>query len=895
MTRRDRREATRETDMSKGSANMRTIATCVWIVALTMWWASPAVGQESPDPPIDRAASPPSATGDAPGNGAEAGAGDDGATPPDEQAEAPGPRIVMNFRDASLETVLAEMSARLGLVVIDGARIEGRVTVVSAEGLTRDEAVDTLNTVLKSRGYAAVLTGRKLRVVTLDEARKSNIPVRSGSDPERIGRGDTLVRQVIPVRFAKVRELARDLGDILPEYAVLAANESTNTLIYTATEADVRHLVEIVRALDVGTSEADAVRVFRLTFADATSTASLIQNIFAQQSGGSRSRDPRARMREFFIRRMRGGPPGRGGDDDDDDNARPREQRVVAAADSQTNSVVVSAPPELMAVIAELVDEIDTSPLQSVSVRVFPLEYADADRTATLIEDIFGEEQTGRSSGSSRFRRYFGRGGGDESSGLRQEVSAASDEQTNSVVVSASPTMMEVIAEVVEQLDTNPTAEESIFVYPLSNAKAADLEGVLQEIFSDDTTTASSAVSAFAARQGGRTASRGGRTGAEAPTPTLSRSASDSAGDLAGKVYVVAEENTNSLLVRTAPKYFERVKEILKELDRSTRQVLIKVLIAEVTLDDALDLGAEFSVLNIGIEDGTGTVGTNFGVTQLSSGLVARYVAADFEATLRALDQVGKLEVLSRPYLMGSENQAARITVGEEVPYITNSRTTDTGQTINTVEYRDVGIIMEVTPYIGPDGMVIMDLFQEISSRTGRTVTVSEDFEAEVYAKRSAETRVAVSNGRTVVIGGLMEDNVTETVRKIPLLGDIPLIGHAFKRTQRTKSKTELLIFLCPRTALTPDELKTVTDKTRDRAGSVRDAVESGAFDRSLQDLAGQDDPEQGPEGESPEPGDAEAEPAPPPTDEAAEDRVREAMPRPARRPGPRRPDAPTD
>ncbi|NLF30813.1 MAG: hypothetical protein GX591_07995 [Planctomycetes bacterium] len=750
---------------------------------------------------------------------------------PDAGAAAPERTMLMNFHDAPLAAVLKEISQQLGLAVIDGDRADGRVTIESRAPMTERQIVAALNSVLKVKGLAAVQIGRTLRITTLDEARTSTLPVHSGSDPARIGQSDTLIRQIIPVRYGNAERLARDLAAIVPPYAILGSNAASNTLIYTATEADARHLVEIVRALDVSQSSAYTVSVFRLENADAASAATLVQNVF---SPDTRSQQNAANQRAF---RRPFGPGGGEQQTPSDDGV--RVQRVVAAADRQTNAVVVSAPAEIMDLIGETLREIDTNPLRPNDVRVFNLEFADATNTARLIEDIFSSDQQSSSSSRTGFRQFVSRLGGPGGNGTTQgtvasqRVAAAADAQTNSIVVTASPSVMDLIAEVVRKIDTMPTAEESIFVYPLSNAQASELESVLQDIFEDRTTASS--------RTGGRTAAFAGRNGAtgRGGTGTNGSALADSAGDLAGKVYIVAEESTNSLLVRTAPKYFQRVKEILKELDRPTRQVLIKVLIAEVTLDDLLDLGAEFSVLNLDFGGpGTGQVGTNFGLSPLSSGLVARYVDPDFDITLRALQQVGRLNVLSRPYLLASENQAARITVGEEVPYITNSRVTEAGQVVNSVDYRDIGIIMEITPYIGPDGMVILDLSQEISSRTGRTVTVSEDFAAEVYAKRLAETRVSIANGQTIVIGGLMKDSLTETSSGVPLLCDIPLVGALFRRTVTETQKTELLLFLCPQTALTPAELQTVSDRTAGQADQVRQVGQSGDYERSLQEIA---------------------------------------------------------
>ncbi|HSI32244.1 MAG TPA: secretin N-terminal domain-containing protein, partial [Tepidisphaeraceae bacterium] len=328
---------------------------------------------------------------------------------------------------------------------------------------------------------------------------------------------------------------------------------------------------------------------------------------------------------------------------------------------------------------------------------------------------------------------------------------------------------------------------------------------------------------------GGGTTGRGGFGGGG--VGGLSAAGRATASGLSGQVSIIADPDTNSLLVRTKPGDYERVKMVLAELDRPVQQVLIKVLIAEVTHDNAHDIGAEFSVLNLR----NGTLfgqkgGTNFGLARLTSGLVVNILENNFTATIRALEQVGKLDVLSRPYILASDNQLASITVGQEVPFITNSRITDTGQTINTIEYDDIGILLDVIPHINPDGLVILDVAPEISALTGTTVPVSDTISAPVIAKRAAQTRVAIKNGQTVVIGGLMEDRLTQTIDKVPILGDIPILGEAFKRTQQRKSKTELLIFLTPHVAAAPDVLPDMSQQELDGAKLVPKAVDPGAF-----------------------------------------------------------------
>jgi general secretion pathway protein D len=310
-----------------------------------------------------------------------------------------------------------------------------------------------------------------------------------------------------------------------------------------------------------------------------------------------------------------------------------------------------------------------------------------------------------------------------------------------------------------------------------------------------------------------------------------------------GEATVQYDPMTRSLIVVTDEATNEKIKTVVESLDRPIPQVLIKVLFLEVTHNKDIDLGTEWATFDIdrninylaeGVagrnSDGTiigsdapavlgqflntdvngdiirrpveslteHTFGTAYGIGAENEGAFYRVVGRDCNALIRALGTVGNLEVLSRPSILTRSNETAIITLGQEVPFIRNTRITDTGQQINTVEYDDIGIILEVTPYITPDGLVQMYVAPEISTLTGDTVSIQAGVNAPVIAKRSAETNVVVPDGMTVVIGGLMETNKTESTKKIPLLGDIPLIGFAFKRTIKSKVKTELLIFLTP-------------------------------------------------------------------------------------------------
>ncbi len=269
--------------------------------------------------------------------------------------------------------------------------------------------------------------------------------------------------------------------------------------------------------------------------------------------------------------------------------------------------------------------------------------------------------------------------------------------------------------------------------------------------------------------------------------------------EVAGDAIIQYDPETNSIIIITDEETNTEISRVIETLDQPVPQVLIKVLFLEVTHTKGLDLGVEGSWT---YQDGSGgdqhEALTDFGLASETTGGFYRIVDEDFQATLRVLATQGKLEVLSRPSVLTRNNETATITIGQEVPFITNSRITDNGQTINTIQYEDIGIILEVTPHITKERLVELEVSPEISTLTAETVPISETVDARVIAKRSAETRVVVADGKTVVIGGLMEDTETESVSKVPILGDIPLLGMLFRRTIKDTSKTELLIFLTP-------------------------------------------------------------------------------------------------
>jgi general secretion pathway protein D len=301
------------------------------------------------------------------------------------------------------------------------------------------------------------------------------------------------------------------------------------------------------------------------------------------------------------------------------------------------------------------------------------------------------------------------------------------------------------------------------------------------------------------------------------------------------QAHIEIDEATRTLFVTTDAATNEQVMQVIKALDKPVAQALIKVLFLEVTHKDDVDLGVEFKNAHTAADGDKSVLSSLFGVASETEGGIVSILQSDLQVTLRAIAEVSKLNVLSRPSILARNNEEATITIGQEVPFIRNSRITEAGQTINTVEYEDIGIILTVTPHIGSAGLIELDVAPEISTTTGDTVAISDTVSAPIFAKRSAETHVVVPSGRTVVIGGLMEDQTTATVKKVPLLGSIPWLGALFRRTVTSKSKTELLIFLTPTLVDSSAALTAMSTAEQDRHGLIREQTSPEALRRYLE------------------------------------------------------------
>lgn len=408
----------------------------------------------------------------------------------------------LNFRNAPLELVLNYLSEAAGFIIMPGsADVKGRVDVWSNQPLTKEEAVEVLNSVLAKNGYAAVLKGRFLKIVTNTEMKSQYSPVLTGSDPQQIPVTDEVVTQIIPLKFINAVQLSRDLQPLVQ--TTMVANEGGNSLIVTDTQSHIRRIAEIVKALDTAIASVSKVKVAVLKYADAKSVANVIKELFQQDTAQNRNQQGGPGR---FFNFMRGGPGGQGGDGAQmptPAGGRAPQPRVTAVADERSNAVVVSAPEDQMPVIEGLIAELDQNIDEITELRVFHLQYADPQEMASLLTSLFPDPTTSQQGGRGQFQ-FGGRFGGGPFGGMmpgqggargattantseraikQTRVVAVPDPRTRSVVVSAARNLMDQIAAMVADLDSDPARKQKVFVFDVQNSDPEQVQEILQSLF----------------------------------------------------------------------------------------------------------------------------------------------------------------------------------------------------------------------------------------------------------------------------------------------------------------------------------------------------------------------------------------------------------------------------
>ena len=647
-----------------------------------------------------------------------------------------------------------------------------------------------------------------------------------------------------------VEEANRSRG---PNTVRVTADERLNAVVVNAPAGDVRAVKRLVAQLDGARPSAIVeIKFVPLESANALETVSLIENVLSGRGIGARRTSRQATVlkyvREYAVGQMGNGP----GDElaEMEVSAAIRES-ISLTPDLRTNTVIVSAPAGALGMIERMIRDLDATSTGAQSIRIFKLENADAVAMAEILTDLFNLTRRGnlyvlrpRELAEDALPAAQREEMGEPYAGLlgtdltavpdeRPQLSMTVDSRTNSLLVSGTPNYLDLVADVVQELDALEANEREVFVYQLRNAVADEVANVISSFVETEQQKLISTLSADQVGSAARLLER--------------------------EVTIVGDRTSNTLLVSASPRYMQRVRDMIGELDIDPPQVLIQVLLAEITLDTTDEWAVDFTGgFRVG---GTEVVG-DFGLGILGSAFLTAMgvpslsiAGGDFNLLLRALDAQGRLQVLSNPSVMAANNQPARIQVGENIGRASSSALTEGGVQQTNVVFDDIGVILEVTPSINPDGFVRMVITPEITDLTNRTTQVTEDLAVPILTKRTATTTVTVRDGQTIVIGGLISDEFEHRIRKVPLLGDIPILGKLFRSEFETLTTTEFLIVLTPHVITSPAELARVQEITRgeiDRLSLTEKEMEGVRRSRidyvkhkSLLERQGEEEPEE--------------------------------------------------
>ncbi len=717
-------------------------------------------------------------------------------------------RIKLTFRKASIDMVLEMFSRESGITIVKDPKLTDKVTIISPNAVSLADAFAILNAQLKLMGFE-LKKDDKIMVIEARQQRGSG----GGMNAEAL--------------------------------AAMSGSRQVQT----------------------------ELKVYRIKYANASEVARVVNDVFLQQE---QSRNP---FQQIFGSRGRG----RGGSSRWGGSGRQQGQTgpsVRASSDDFSNTVIVNAPHDKQLEVAILIEEIDQQTETPQSVKVYPLQFAFAEDLVPTIQSVMAANQTtGRGGRGQQGQSFF-----DRISRLRNNVtdggSVVADSRTNSLVVTSTDQNHGILAQVISELDHDVPYADTTFVFPLDNARAESVADLLNQAFTQRNTGRRNTGSNFnrGNNRGGNNRGGGGDRGQRNRSGYSGRGVEEdpnflmldledpdmdvsefmtmvtiaggieplqqtqgslgrgAAGQVintlqaAGQVTIIADPNTNSLIVIGSPEIAEMVRNLLAQLAKVPEQVMIETIIVEATLDSSMKLGVEWNVVNGKFLGNTGVTGsgvTDFGLagqTPAAEGFRYTISGGNLGGFLNALETDDRFRVLSTPRIFTSNNVEAEINISQSIPFIVSQREDVSGNFIFNYSFQDVGIVLTVTPHITANGMVTLDVTRTADDLVGFT-----DFNAPIVNQREASTTVSVMDGETIVLGGIMRTQVRTTVKKIPILGDIPILGELFKSTSRQDVKTELLVFLTPRIVRTWQEAeelrKDQVDQLSDRSKADYDKV----------------------------------------------------------------------
>lgn len=742
-----------------------------------------------------------------------------------------GPPTVLAFKNVTVEQIVPFIVESTGKVVVPQQDVMSRkVTVLNDKPVPREQALDLVLMALQQVGVAVVENNGIIALRDIAELTKSDLPV-LGPEDSALARGDlgTMAQKVYSLSNLTAEAVGELLKDSVPDYAKLTVDKESNQIGVMGNIALLQRVERLLNALDRPSSASFKSQTFSLKFADAAVIAEQIKTLFsgegpAQQRSSTRQRSSQNQNqnRQWWG----GGQPGQEAG---------TSEGLRVSANVQQNSITVVAEPAILEQIGKQIHEYWDLPLniEDVVPKTYELKNSDPIKVRDLLTSMFGSATSSTGAGAATTQQRQGQQGQPQ-----QQTPSSSSTQSSTqsrligqftfqampdsgklVVLSKSKDNFKVLDELISDLDRPQTVGLPAIV-ELKHANSEDLSEQLNTLLAQDGTLAQikraesglnttnqsspfSQTSTTSTTDNGQTttdqvaASQMAFWWQRSRPPTANRGPSN----IVGMIRIVPVWRQNAVMVLAPPEYKQSIVNLISDLDKPGRQVLISAIVAEMSTDDALSLGIRWSsqAITPTNADNSFSVGTSTANTKndfLSSLFDTSTLTANanLNVLLQALASKTDFKVLSRPTIFTSDNQESSFFDGQDVPFITESQPNNNGNLLQSFDYRAVGLDLRVRPRITVKKDIDLRVNVELSSIVpGQTL-----FGGAIVDRRETTTQLIVKDGQTVVISGIIRNELSDVVRKVPLLGDIPLLGELFKSREKSNKSTELFVFITP-------------------------------------------------------------------------------------------------
>lgn len=500
---------------------------------------------------------------------------------------------------------------------------------------------------------------------------------------------------------------------------------------------------------------------------------------------------------------------------------------AILRIDPARNLMLIAGSAQERAAILDNIELFDVDWMSGMSFALIPLKSADAKSIVAELNQVTGGKD-GPLGGLVRLTPI---------------------ERMNAVLaISPQPRYLDQLRSWVDRLDrAQATSEKRIFVYYVQNGRAIDLANALTKVLygtSDDKKTSSSAGSAAPSSTGGvppqllnqlSTPANGSTAqlpafvdraktggGADLPDPASAPASSDTPDKQSSKMRITADERNNALLILALPHEYDLIEAALMKLDIPPLQVMLEAAVAEVTLTNDLKYGIQYFFKSGSSHTITNSTAPNGSISASFPGFAYSFTnGRNIQVVLNALEDVTRVDVLSSPQILVLNNETATLQVGDQVPIATQestSTTTSDAPLVNSIQYHDTGVILKVTPHVNESGQVQMEVSQEVSDVGA---TTSSSLNSPTIQERKINSTVAVQDGETVALGGLIKDSRSRERTGIPVLQDIPYVGNLFGTTNNSGTRTELLVMITPHVIQGVQKLRNLTNELRQKLGAT--------------------------------------------------------------------------